>query len=260
MKHKAALSICGFAETYLVYIYLGDWVGTGWVSPLCENLLIYRCHFNRHRSFTNVSIVFFFIWVVQMRMFLWIYSAFPVFFKSSSISSCCVSPFVRRPKIEWSDGTGGTVAACFGFSWLWLSCPYSHTKYKQTLKMEPVNTHTNTHIYTVWRLGEESGCQNWRLAERCEMLWHFTSLHFPRLLWMLQQRCQPKRRPVWNIPCTHTHPQSLHACTFTPRHMNYSDSFALFIFHVVVWFLEMSTRQVSGSLSSIPPDAQRKVW
>lgn len=163
-------------------------------------------------------------------------------------------------KIEWSDGTGGTVAACFGFSWLWLSCPYSHTKYKQTLKMEPVNTHTNTHIYTVWRLGEESGCQNWRLAERCEMLWHFTSLHFPRLLWMLQQRCQPKRRPVWNIPCTHTHPQSLHACTFTPRHMNYSDSFALFIFHVVVWFLEMSTRQVSGSLSSIPPDAQRKVW
>lgn len=193
--------------------------------------------------------------------FWWFFgSAFPVIFKSSSISSFLLSPFVRRPKIEWSDGTGGTVAACFGFSWLWLSCPHSHAKYKQTLKMEPVNTHTNTHIYTVWRLGEESGCQNWRLAERCEMLWHFTSLHFPRLLWMLQQRCQPKRRPVWNIPCTHTHLQSLtHAHS---RRSTWVTMILLLFLYFMLWydFLEMSTRQVSGSLCSIPPDALRKVW
>ena len=44
--------------------------------------------------------------------------------------------------------TGGTVAACLaspvlGFFFL-ATGPPSHTKYKQTLKMEPVNTHTHS--------------------------------------------------------------------------------------------------------------------
>lgn len=44
--------------------------------------------------------------------------------------------------------TGGTVAACFGFSLL-LSQPLapSHTKSKQTLKMEPVDPHTHIHTH-----------------------------------------------------------------------------------------------------------------
>lgn len=80
----------------------------------------------------------------------------------------------------------------------WPLAP-SHTKYKQTLKIKPVNTHKHTQHW-----GAESDCQKWRLAERFEMLWHFSSLRFPRLLWMLQQCCQPKRRPVWNILWAHT--------------------------------------------------------
>lgn len=102
----------------------------------------------------------------------------------------------------------------------WPLAP-SHTENKQILKMEPVSTNRHTHTH-IQHQCVESGCQNWMLAERCEMLWHFTSLHFPRLLWMLQQRCQPKRRPVWIIVWAHastqTHTQGLDTCTFIYSH------------------------------------------
>lgn len=59
---------------------------------------------------------------------------------------------------------------------------------------------------------------------------------------------------------THTHLQSLtHAHS---RRSTWVTMILLLFLYFMLWydFLEMSTRQVSGSLCSIPPDALRKVW
>lgn len=91
--------------------------------------------------------------------------------------SCTASPFCGGIEIA---GVCTTLVAVWQLVSFFRPLAPSHIKYKRALKTEPVNPHKYTHkLAHTRRQWAESGCQKWRLAERCEVLWHFSSLHFP---------------------------------------------------------------------------------